>query len=109
MSRRTVTVEFSGSFDFVIDDEAVSTWDGSKILEVLEKRGAEQYVAAHGRLYTEDATLEMLLGDLGWQLCVENRDIDRIDGWADFPREAASGNPYGVYRAIDNVSVGEPT
>lgn len=97
--KRTVTVEAACHFDFEIDDEATSDWDGAKILEVLEKRGTGNDV------YTEDATLSGLLGHLGIQLSVENRRMGNIDGWADFLEEAASGNSYGVQWDIMGVWV----
>jgi hypothetical protein len=103
VSKRTVSVTATCSLDFEIDDEAVSAWDGAKILEVLERRGTGNDV------YTQDATLDLLLGHLGIQLSVENRAMGAFDGWADFPREAAIGNPYGVHWDIENVTVGEPT
>jgi hypothetical protein len=103
MSERTVSVEVSGSFDFTIDDEAVSEWDGAKILEVLEARGKGNDV------YTEDATMDLLLGHLGITLSVENRTMGTFDGWADFPSSAASGNPYGAYWHIESVHVSDPS
>jgi hypothetical protein len=108
MAERTITVEFSGSLDFVIDDEAVSNWDGVKILEVLEKRGKGDD-SRDELVYNDSATTESLLGHLGLNLCVENRRMGSFDGWADFPEEAAKGNPYGVHWSIDDVTVGEPS
>ena len=102
MSERTVSVEVSGSFDFTIDDEAVSEWDGAKILEVLDRRGRGNDV------YTADATMDLLLGHLGIQLSVENRNMGNFDGWADFPSSAARGNPYGVSWHIESVDVSAP-
>lgn len=103
--KRTVSVEATCSFGYEIDDEAVSTWDGAKILEVLEKRNGVDGGNAHGELYTEDATMDMLLGHLGIVLCVDGRRMGNIDGWADFPESAASGSPYGVNWNIESVEV----
>ena len=102
MGERTVSVEVSGSFDFVIDDEAVSEWDGAKILDVLTQRGRGN------NIYSEDATMDTLLGYLGLALSVENRRMGNIDGWADFPESAARGNPYGVYWHIESVDITPP-
>lgn len=98
MSWRKVSVQATASFEFEIDDERVSDWDGAKILEVLEKRGKGNDI------YTADATLENLLAHLGIALSIENRSMN-IDGWADFPPDSAKGNPYGVDWAIESVEV----
>lgn len=100
MAKRTISVTAEADFTFEIDDEAVSDWDGAKILEVLDKRADND-----PPIYARGAELKELLGDLGIQLCVDNRYIDSIDGWADFPRAAASGNPYGVHWHIEQVKV----
>lgn len=97
--KRTVSVTATCSFDFEIDDEAVSDWDGAKILEVIDHRGVGN------RVYTADATLDSLLGHLGIMLAVENRTMGNFDGWADFPESSARGNPYGVHWDIEDVSV----
>lgn len=102
--KRTVSVDALCSFTFEIDDEAVSEWDGAKILDVLEHRKD-----ADPPLYTPDASMHSLLADLGRQLTIENRHIDHIDGWADFPREAADGHPYGVHWDIERVTVSPAT
>jgi hypothetical protein len=102
VSERTVSVIATCSFDFKINDEAVSDWDGAKILEVLERRGKGNDI------YTEDATLESLLGWLGIMLCVENRTMGNFDGWADFPESAASGSRYAVDWDIESVTVSSP-
>lgn len=99
MAQRTISVEFSGNLEFTIDDEAVSDWDGAKILEVLEKRGKGNDV------YTEQATMQSLLGHLGWTLSVESRSMGSFDGWADFPEDSAKGNSYGVYTSIEDVTI----
>lgn len=101
MARRTVSVEASCSFEFEIDDAAVSEHDGVKILEVLQVRGQGKDNA----YYTEQATMDGLLGHLGIELSVENRRMSSIDGWADFSDEAASGHPYGVQWSIESVDV----
>lgn len=98
--KRTVSVVATCSFDFEIDDDVASEWDGAKILEVLERRRD-----ADPPLYTEDATIETLLGGLGLMLCVENRTMGNFDGWADFPESAASGSPYGVDWQVEYVDV----
>jgi len=98
MKRVRVTAEVD--FQFEIDEEAVSEWDGAKILEVLDKRADND-----PPVYERGAELKTLLGHLGLQLVVENRYIDMIDGWADFPRGAASGNPYAASWSIEHVSV----
>lgn len=98
--KRTVSVTAEVDFEFEIDDQAVSDWDGAKILEVLDKRADNDPA-----VYERGAELKNLLGHLGIELCVENRPIDSVDGWADFPREAASGNPYGVRWSIEYVHV----
>lgn len=97
--KRTVSVTASCTFDFEIDDAVPSEWDGATILTVLEKRGKD------GDIYTENATLRDLLGDLGIQLCVDGRSMGNFDGWADFPPNAAYGNPYGVTWQIENVAI----
>lgn len=103
MAKRTIDVTVEADFTFEIDDEAVSDWDGAKLLEVLDKRADND-----PPVYERGTELKELLGHLGIQLCVENRNIDMIDGWADFPREAASGSPYGVRWSIEYLRVGEP-
>lgn len=97
--KRTVSVEATASFDFEIDDEIPSDWDGATILKVLEKRGKGN------EIYTDDATLTDLLGWLGIQLCVDGRTMGNFDGWSDFSLEAASGSPYAVNWQIDGVRV----
>lgn len=101
--KRTVTVEASCSFEFVIDDEAESDWDGAKVLDVLEKR--RDAVPA---LYTPEATMDNLLGFLGIEVSVENRRPTNVDGWADFPDGAIEGRPYSPHWTIESVDVGEP-
>jgi hypothetical protein len=98
--KRTVSVEATVSFDFEVDDEVVSDWDGATVLDVLDRRKNNEPA-----VYTEDATQETLLGHLGIVLCVEGRSMGNIDGWADFPSDAASGNPYGVHWTIESVEV----
>lgn len=95
--KRTVSIQASVDFEFEIDDEAVSDWDGAKILEVLEKRGAEVYV--------ENATLEQILFELGIDLVVHNRTMGNFDGWADFKPEAASGSPYSLRWSLEGLQV----
>ena len=99
MSERTVSVTATCSFDFTIDDEAVSEWDGAKILDVIRQRGTGN------EIYTKDATLDTLLGHLGIMLSVEGRTMGSFDGWADFPEDAAKGSPYAVSWDIDWVNV----
>lgn len=106
MSARTITVEASCSFEFEIDDEAVSEHDGAKILEVLEKRRLPDGTPDPD-FYTPRATLDNLLGHLGIALAVEGRSMN-IDGWADFPRDAATGSQFSVHWDIERVQVGEP-
>lgn len=101
MSKRKIHVQASASFEFEIDDEAVSDWDGAKILEVIEKRGVGNDI------YTADATLDTLLGHLGIALAIEGRSMS-IDGWADFPSDAASGSHFSVDWTIDDVEVEKP-
>lgn len=97
--KHTVSVTATASFEFTIDDEIQSDWDGATIPTVLAVRGKGNDI------YTEDATLESLLGHLGIQLSVENRRMGNFDGWADFPEEAASGNPYSVDWQIDHLHI----
>jgi hypothetical protein len=97
--KRTVTVTATANFEFEIDDEVQSEWDGAKILEVLEKRGKGNAI------YTERATLDELLGGLGVELCVNGRRMGNFDGWADFPESAASGSPFSVDWDIESVQV----
>lgn len=99
MSKRTVSVEATVSFDFTVDDEIKSEWDGATVLTVLDKRGKVNDV------YTDQATLRDLLGFLGIQLCVDGRPMGSFDGWADFPESAASGSPFAVYWALESVQV----
>lgn len=99
MAIRSVSVEARATFEFQIDDEATSDWDGATILTVLEQRGKGNDV------YTEEATLGSLLGHLGVQLCVEGRTMGNFDGWADFPADSATGNPFSVDWTIEDVQV----
>jgi hypothetical protein len=101
--KRKVSVEVTCLFEFEIDDEAVSDWDGAKILEVLEKRRGNDPA-----VYTEDATMQNLLGHLGIELCVNNRTMGNFDGWADFPADAATGSPYAVDWDIQSVFISNP-
>lgn len=101
-SPRTFEVEFSGTCNVTIDEDAVSEWDGAKILEVLEKRGRGKD-STGDVVYTDEATLAMLVGHLGLQLSVENRRMGNIDGWADFPEDAAKGDSYSVDWRIESV------
>lgn len=102
MAKRTVSVEATVSFEYEIDDEAMSDWDGAKILEVLEKRRDVQ-----PPVYTPEATQDGLLGHLGIALAVDGRTMGSFDGWADFASDAASGSPYGVHWTIDDVEVSD--
>lgn len=97
--KRTVSVTATATFDFEIDDEVKSEMDEATIPTVLQKRGKGN------DFYTERATMKGLIGDLGIQLCVDNRPISRIDGWADFPDEAASGSHFAVNWDIEEVRV----
>jgi hypothetical protein len=98
MSTRKVNVTATATFEFEIDDEAVSTWDGAKILEVIEKRKGQT-----PPVYTANATLHDILGGLGIALCVDGRTMGNFDGWADFPPETATGSPFSVDWDIEDV------
>lgn len=98
--KRTVTVEASVTLEFEVDDEVVSEWDGATVLNALEKRRDNV-----PPVYREDATQEQVLGGLGVWLCQEWRGISSIDGWADFPDGAASGNPNGIHWTFEWVEV----
>lgn len=99
--KRTISVTATASFDFEIDDEVVSDWDGATILTVLEKRGKGNDI------YTEDATLESLLAFLGISLCIDGRSMGNFDGWADFPPDAAHGSSFAVTWDDIDVTIGE--
>jgi hypothetical protein len=98
---RTVNVEARVSIAYQIDDEAVSDWDGAKILEVFEKR-KDNDPPVYG-VYNEETAQDDLLGYLGIEIGVNNRRMGNIDGWADFPESAATFG--GVHWNIDSVEV----
>jgi hypothetical protein len=105
MSMRKVSVTATATFEFEIDDQARSAWDGSKILDVLRNRTTAEFLAANDPCYTEDATMDTLLGHLGIMLAIENRPMGAFDGWGDFNRDDAKGSPYSVDWTIENVEV----
>lgn len=80
--KRRFEVEVQTTVIVEIDDEVTSAdYEGETILTAHENR--ERFI--------EGSTFDTAIGSLAIALGINSRTMGNVDGWADFPREAAWG------------------
>lgn len=88
MTKRRYEVEVSGTVTVVIDDEAVSDWDGKTILTMHENRE---------RWSRDGVTKDDAIGNIA----IQNGLYNSRDGLADFPDSAYS--TYSQHFEVESV------